>query len=402
MKLRNIRVVYRKELIDSLRDRRTLISMVVVPLLLMPVLTIGIGYVQVKLLAKARQEIPGVMLLGGEDSPRVMAALRALPSIAVAPATPDYAVRISNKEVRAAVEVPRDFDAALERGAPAAVQIYFYQGDIPSGFAAQNLAQFFYQLREQTVRERLQARNLPANLIDPFQVQQKNVAPQEKVAGALFGGILPYLIILMCLSGAMYPAMDLTAGEKERGTIETILCSPIARSELVLGKFFTVLTASIATAVFSMGSLAASYYFGKDFLAASAKAGAAAPSLSFGPAAILAVFAMIVPVAVFLSAALLAIALFAKSFKEAQSYLTPLTLVIVLPAVVGLLPGVELTPKLALVPILSTSLVSKEIMTGAYHWNYILLIFASSCAYAAAALYAAVKLFQREDVLFRA
>ncbi len=101
------------------------------------------------------------------------------------------------------------------------------------------------------------------------------------------------------------------------------------------------------------------------------------------------------------SAALLAISLFAKSFKEAQSYISPLMIVVVLPAVAAVLPGVELNTALALVPVLNTSLVCKEIVTGTYHWGYIALIFASSCVYAAAALRIAVKLFQREDVLFR-
>jgi sodium transport system permease protein len=402
MNLRNIRVVYRKELTDSLRDRRTLISMIVVPILLMPVLTLGIGYVQYKVLSKARREIPKVMLLGGEDSPRVMATLRALPTIEIVPPSANYAELVTNKQVRTAVEIPRDFDAAVERGKPATVQIYVYEGDMMSGFAAQNVVQFLLQLREKTVRERLVARNLPTSLIEPFAVKQKNVAPPEKVAGAVFGGLLPYMIILMCMSGAMYPAMDLTAGEKERGTIETILCSPIPRGDLVLGKFLTVLTASISTAVLAMMSLGVSYHFGKNFMSSAAKPGTVMPTLTFDPKAVFAMFAMIVPVAVFMSAALLAISLFAKSFKEAQSYLTPLTLVIVLPAIVGLLPGIELNARLALVPILNTSLVSKEIITGTYRWNYILLIFGSSCVYAGAALFAAMKLFQREDVLFRA
>jgi sodium transport system permease protein len=115
----------------------------------------------------------------------------------------------------------------------------------------------------------------------------------------------------------------------------------------------------------------------------------------------LAIFLMVLPVAVLLSAGLLAIALFAKSYKEAQSYISPLILVVIIPAVVALLPGVELNARLALVPVLNTSLVSKEIITGTYHWKYMALIFASSCVYAAAAIFLAVKMFQREDVLFR-
>jgi sodium transport system permease protein len=118
--------------------------------------------------------------------------------------------------------------------------------------------------------------------------------------------------------------------------------------------------------------------------------------------AVVAVFVMALPVAVLFSAALLTIALFAKSYKEAQSYLTPMTFIVIIPAVASLLPGVELNARLAVIPILNTSLVCKEIVTGTYHWNYIALIFASTCIYAAAAIFVAVKMFQREDVLFRA
>jgi sodium transport system permease protein len=104
---------------------------------------------------------------------------------------------------------------------------------------------------------------------------------------------------------------------------------------------------------------------------------------------------------VLFAAALLTIALFAKTYKEAQSYLTPMTFIVVIPAVASLLPGVELNYKLALVPILSTSLVCKEIVAGTFHWNYILLILLASAVYAAAALFIAIKMFQRESVLFR-
>jgi sodium transport system permease protein len=120
------------------------------------------------------------------------------------------------------------------------------------------------------------------------------------------------------------------------------------------------------------------------------------------PVGMLGVLGMVLPVAVFFSALLLTISLFAKSFKEAQSYLSPLILVILLPAVFGMLPGVELTPRLALIPILNISLVSKELVSGIWSWGYLALIFGSTCGYAAIALSLAVKMFNREDVIFRA
>jgi sodium transport system permease protein len=398
---RNIGVVYRKELIDSLRDRRTVVSMIAVPILLMPLLTIGLGVLSATLMGRALQEVPTVMILGGQDSPRVVGALQSLAEVRVVPAQPDYAAQISNKQVRAAVEIPRDFDAAIERGDVATVRIFTYTGELRSGFAADRLQTFFRQLRERTVRERLEARNLPQALVEPFRVEEKNVAPPEKVSGAIVGGLIPYFVIVLCLIGAMYPAMDLTAGEKERGTMETILCSPVSRVHLVLGKFLMVLTASLSSALLSMISMGATFAAGRGFLRNLRPFAGTDLPLQFGFGAMAAVFLMVVPLAVLFSAALLTIALFAKSYKEAQSYLSPLTILVVLPAVVSVLPGVELNAGLSLIPVLNISLVSKEFVAGTYHWNYIVLIFASSCAYAAAALAVAIRLFQREEVLFR-
>ena len=402
MSFRNIGIVYRKELVDSLRDRRTVISTTAVPLLLMPLLTIGMGVVSAKLVGLAMEEVPTVMVLGGADSPNLKAELDQFRDVRIVPARQDYAEEISNKQIRAAVEIPQGFDAKLAAGEPTTVKIYIYQGDLKSGFGAERLQKFFRDLRDQAIRKNLKARELPESIVRPFDIQQQNVAPPEKVGGELLGGIVPYFVILLCLTGAMYPAMDLTAGEKERGTMETILCSPVSRTHLVLGKFLMVLTASIATAVLSIISMVVSFGVGKKLLLGMAHGAAdEALQVTMTGKSVISIFVIVLPLAVLFSAALLAISLFAKSFKEAQSYLSPLMIVVVLPAVAAVLPGVELNAALAFVPVLNTSLLCKEIITGTYHWKYIALIFASSCLYAAVALAIAVKLFQREDVLFR-
>jgi sodium transport system permease protein len=399
---KDIGIVYRKEMKDSLRDRRALISMIVVPILLMPLLTIGIGALSAEILGRAMEEVPKVMIIGGVDSPGVTAELRALPDIQIVPTASDYAQQIEDKRIRAAVEIPPGFDAALAAGTPSAVTVYDYQGNLKSGLAVDRLQKFFRDLRDRTVRQRLDAQHLPDSLVHPFDINEQNVASPEKTTGELVGGIVPYIVILLCLTGAIYPAIDLTAGEKERGTMETILSSPVSHTGLVFGKFLTVLTASLATASLAVLSMGISLGIGKSALMGLTAAGRAGGfTLAINPKSIAAIFVMVLPLAVLFSAALLAIALYAKSYKEAQSYLQPMTIIVVLPTMVAVLPGVELTARLALVPILSTSLVSKEILMGTYHWHYIALIFASSCAYAAIALSIAVKLFGREDVLFR-
>jgi sodium transport system permease protein len=220
------------------------------------------------------------------------------------------------------------------------------------------------------------------------------------VSGATFGSFIGYTVIILCMTGAMYPAIDLTAGEKERGTMETILSSPISRMDLVLGKFLLVFSASLATAILSVISMGTSFAILRHSNVMNSSGGQTL-ALNLGFLSVVSVFVMALPLAFLFSAVLMTIALFAKSYKEAQSYLTPMTFLIVIPAVASVMPGVELTPKLALIPILNTSLVCKEIISGTYHWNSIALIFASTCVYAGAALFLAFKTFQRESVLFR-
>lgn len=408
---RHILTVYRKELRDSLRDRRTLISMIVVPTLMIPGIMLVAGVISYRVVNKARAEVPTVMVLGGDDSPAVRTALAANPRIRLVPAAGDWRQRITDKRLRAAVEIPAGFDAALSRGAPAALKIYDYEGELRSGFAVGELRRFLTDYRDRIVTARLAERDLPATLVRPFEVRTENVAPPEKVGGNIVGGIIPYIFILLCFTGAMYPAMDLTAGEKERGTLETILCSPVGRGELVLGKFLMVLTASVATVVWSLISMAGTFGLagawlagargGAGALAKGAAAGTAGVLPSLDPWGLVTVLAMLLPVAVLFSAVLMALSLFAKSVKEAQSYVSPLIIVIIIPAMMGMLPGVELNARLALVPILNLALVSKELVSGVFHWPYLALIFGSSCAYAAVALALCVRMFNREDVLFR-
>jgi len=400
MNLSAISVVYRKELTEWLRDRRTLISTVLVPLLAFPLLMVGITALATVMIGNAEKEIPKIMILGGEDSPELLERLHKLDNLAIVPYTGNWKDQISNKEIRAAVEIPKGFQAALAEGTAPTVNVYFYEGELKSSFGANHLQDAVKDYRDSVVKDRLAAKNLPASVLSPFEIKQQNVAPPEKVGGASIGGFIGYAVILLCLTGAMYPAIDLTAGEKERGTIETVLSSPISRFDLVMGKFLLVFSASLVSAILSVTSMGISFtILGHSHLMQSS--GGQSLNLDLGPVSVVAVFFMALPLAVLFSAVLMTIALFAKTYKEAQSYLTPLTFLVVIPAVASVMPGVELTPKLALIPVLNTSLVCKEIITGTYHWNSIILIFSSTCVYAAAAIFLAVKMFQREDVLFR-
>jgi sodium transport system permease protein len=400
MSWRDLGIVYRKELRDLLRDRRTILSMIVVPVVIMPLISLGMGTVALHVVSKAMAETSHAMILGGDDSPKTVAALRQLDNFAFAPARPDYRQMISEKKIGAAVEIPPGFDAALQSGAPATVKIYDYEGEIKSENAADGLREFFRELKDRTVNERLAQRNLPKDLIQPFDVQTANVAPPEKVSGNFLGAVIPYVVLITCLAGSIYPALDVTAGEKERGTMETLLCSPVKRIYLALGKCLVVLTVSLTTMLLMFASGGATFLFATH-LGSAMMAGANLP-LVISPASLAAVFVVMMPMALLFASVLVAIGLFARSMKEAQSYVQPLMVLMIMPMMISLLPGFELDSTLALVPVVNVSLLCKEILSGTYHWNYIAIIFASSCLYAAAALAFAVMMFKRETVVFRA
>ena len=399
MTARNIGIVYRKELMDTMRDRRMIVGSIIVPLLTFPAIILIILLIAVFVIPKAMKENPTVMLKGEEFAPALAKILRAEEKLKVVPFTADYVQQINDKKLRMVVEFPEGFEDNL-RNKPQETQIIkllYYEGEARSFSVVRQAERTVKAYGDGIVTERLAAAKLAAADVSVFGLEKLNVASAEKVTGNVIGFILPYFIIILCLTGAMYPAMDLTAGEKERGTMETILASPVNRSELVIGKFFLVLSTSVLTTGLSVISLGLTVLLGGKALANVSKKIVVAVSLQ--SAAV--VFLLILPLAATFSAALLAISLFARNYREAQSYIAPLMFLVIIPGMSSMIPGIELTSRLALVPILNVSLLAKEIFAGQYHWNLIGLIFLSTCVYASMALFAAVRQFNREDVLFR-
>src|SRR5260370_35860385 len=184
MALQNIGSVYRKELTEALRDRRTLISTLLVPLILFPLLSVGFGALAVTLVKKAEEETPKVMLLGGSDSPGVLESLRASKKIEVVAATPDWKDKIINKEIRAAIAIPDCFEASLAQQNPQTIEIYKYEGELKSSISADTVEKELKDYRDSVIEAHRDAKQVPSSILIPFRIKQDNVAPLEKVGGA--------------------------------------------------------------------------------------------------------------------------------------------------------------------------------------------------------------------------
>jgi sodium transport system permease protein len=380
--------VCRKELLDTIRDRRTLISMVVVPLVAMPLLFLAMSKFAGMMEKKASDEAGTVAVRNAGRLPGLLNAL-ALANLKTSSKS-DLKAAVEKKEVAAAVE-----PAATAEGLE--VRIYYDGTRRSSEVAASRIRAALMEFKENSIKLKLTELRLPETIADPFTVTRVNIAPQEKMAGFFWGGVLGYVVVLLMFTGGMYPAIDVTAGEKERRTLEVLLSSPAGRGEVILGKILATTTAVFVTAALSMASMVASFRmadFGKDFEKVAGR-------IPLGAQNVALVLVALAPMAIFAASLMIAIALFAKSFKEAQSYLTPLVMAVVFPMMAGMLPGIQLTPVLALVPLFNVCQLIKEILQGDFSAVNFAITMAANIVYAGAAFYAAVRVFSNEKVLFR-
>jgi len=403
MRFRQIRTVYLKELKDILRDRRTLISMILIPILLFPVLLGGINALMSSQIKTIEEEAKPIAVLGAENSPRFLRKLQEEKRFQVIQMNLDLADAqelLRDQAVFSIVQIPRSFDSLMAEffagNSPAPkLQIYSDRSEVKSEMAGEHLYRIVEKYRAEIVTEELIRRNIRGDLLEPFQIVNVNTASEQEMGGFLAGMMMPYMIIILTLTGAMYPAIDLTAGEKERGTMETLLTAPIGRLELALGKYFVVTTASILTALLAIASL--TFTLSAGFVRFSQEA----MTITLTPAIAGGLFMLLLPNAMLFSAILMAIALYARSYKEAQSYISPLMIVVILPAMASFLPGLDFTPKMAFIPVVNTTLMMKHTLSGDFDFAMAALTFLATFIYAGIAVFIAHRLFQKESVLFR-
>jgi sodium transport system permease protein len=389
---RIVRTVYAKEMLDMLRDRRALISMIVVPLVAMPGIFAVMHYFTENLGKKAQVESMRIGASAKVNQPAIREALKSAGFDLVPVSNPRTAVE--SKSVAAALDEDRG-PANEDR-----IVIFEDRTREASSMAAEKITSALERLKLDQVKGSLRGLGVSERVLNPFSVTSSNVAPEKKMAGFILGGVLGYAVLLLMFTGGMYPAIDMTAGEKERHTLEPLLASPASREEIILGKILTTTTASFLTALLTIGSLLVSMQnlgLGQGGPEMENLVSRAAPDA----ATVFLVLLTLLPTALFAASVMTAIALFARGFKEAQSMLTPVVMAVVIPAVVSLLPGLELNVGLALIPIFNVSQLIKEIILGEYSRLSFFTAFLSNVVYASLAFWVSVRIFKSESVLFR-
>jgi sodium transport system permease protein len=394
MNTRRIRAIFRKELIDTLRDRRTVVAMIGVPIVLYPVLFIfgtQAALIQQDRLARTDSR---VAVEEGTD-PRVTEWIERIPRVNLVESV-EAAEALYSGTVDAVVSAPAQVDSLLDEGKTVELDIRFDAAESESRQAADRLSAGLSQERQRLLDERLRGQGIQPSFIRPLEVTRTNVAPATKTTGAILGMILPMVMVIMLGVGAFYPAIDITAGEKERGTFETLLSTPITTQEIVFGKFLTVFCMSLVAGMLNLGSLLLTLAF--QF--AQIGGGAQGPlDISLPPSTVALIVLVIIPLAFFISAVMMTVAMFARTFKEAQNFVTPFFMLIMFPAVLAAIPGTELSPPYYFVPIANVSLLFKDLMTAQASVEEITAVFLSTATFAGLSLWCAVWIFKREEMI---
>jgi sodium transport system permease protein len=367
--------VFKKEMIDTLRDRRTLYTMILIPILVFPLILYISSAISAFTAEKAMNKIAKVGIIDKEGT--FKNELTALP-------VKDWKMKFTAYSDSAAMKkaindktcdfgffVPSSYTSNLSALQTGTIDVYFKASELGFEERSKNVIEHFSKIE---LTKRLAIMKISPAQILPLSARYNNIASDQEMIGKLVGGMLPYMFILFGFIGCMYPAIDLFTGEKERGTIETLLTTPIKRWQILLGKMMVVAVSGVASAAFALIGLGITILL-MDKMGLPEEMSNAVKSIVTVEFIIVLIF-MLIPLMIFFAGILIPIAIYAKSFKEAQSLIAPLNMAIILPALVGLMPGIEYNLMTACIPIVNIVLATKELIAGTLNYGLLALSFA--------------------------
>jgi len=396
MSFKKALIIYRKEMLEMFRDKRTIFSTIILPFILYPILFIGLSSIMMRQTAKLEQQGAVVALVDSVNDSATKLIVRQLKNIEhfdyiTYDSTVDSLYR--DKSVHSIVIIT---DSVQTSGIPIyLIKVKMDKSTDRGKLIAGKFGEALRKSEKGILEQRLKEFGISTEVISTINYIQQDTSSAQKKLGSLLGAILPYLLIMLLVAGASVVAGDLVAGEKERKTLETLLVSSAHRNEIVLGKYLTIITFALINVAVNLFSL----YFSMRNIAS--QSGLQMAGVSFPTQGFLILFIALIPLATLYAAVLLSISSFSRNMKEARSYEQPIILVSMLLAMSSFFPAIELTNGLALIPIINISLLFKAVMMSDYQLSHLLLTIGSTLLLDIFAIIFTVKLFNNESVLFR-
>ena len=408
---KTILTIFKKELKDTIRDRRTLMAMVVMPMLLMPVMTIGMFKFMEYQVEKQGEKVVKISIIEKGEAPALIEMIKNQEKIEIVETDGEIKDAVTNGDLDLGIIIPENFQENIDNQEVAGIAIIKKSTNLDSESALARVSFLVANFNDQLLQERFADQEINPEILSKVIIIPEDVATEKETGGFLLGLIIPLFIVMWAITGGQYTAIDVSAGEKERKTLESLLLTPVKRMDIVFGKFLTVSAVALTSVIVAIGSFYVALIYSGGFgsmMQDGQSSGAegivesAAINFSIEPQAVLLLLAVSLFLVLMFSAIILSIAIFAKSFKEAQSYIGPSYLVVILPVVlVNSMPGFEPTFWFFAIPAVNATLLFKEVLMGIYDFGHILLTLSSLIVYSVIAIFIATKIYSKEGVLFR-
>lgn len=397
--------VFKKELKELLRDKKTLMFIIALPLLIFPLIFGVLGYFMVQAQIEADQEVHNYAIVAKQDIKEFSDKVFFHKNFSLVESK--YTER---DELIQAVK-DEDIDVGIYaigtvtgKSDNEAIEIeILFNNASRINYISEKLTEIFSEYKHFKQLKKLSIYGITDDkvketVLEPVKLIETDTANARESIGEKLGMLLPYLLIPLVLTGASYPAIDLGAGEKERGTLETLLLTPITRTQIVIGKFLTIFSASIATSLFTVFSLGIWILIAKSIFSADIITDAI---VIIGAYDLFLILLLLLPLACIFSSVVLAISIYSRSFKEAQNYMGPLSIIIFVPLAISMMPNMELTFRTSLIPIVNISLAIQELLKGTVDYSFVYTIILSTVCIAVITLLFCISWFKKEKVLFR-
>lgn len=397
MKINIIKNLYKKEILDVLRDKKTVIMMLIVPLVVYPLLMIVSLQVMTSISTSMSQHTYRIAL-DFDDSDEYFANLFNNAS------EDGYSFELVNSENPELMLREEGIDAFIRKGTyegRESFDVYYMSAVTNSNYSTDMINDVLSEYSSQITENKLEEAGMDADAVmHPVFVKYSDISSNEESAGSLLGTLIPFMLIISLLMGTMYPAIDTTAGERERGTLETMLTLPVTNTELIVSKFLTVATIGIVSAVLNIISMGGVGIYMYKMVASMGNNSSDGISMGQFIPAIIVCALCIFAFAVFISAVTMCVCAFAKSYKEANNYITPLMLVVMFASFVGFIPNVELTKNMALVPVANICLLIRDLLAFKFNIFIISIVLMSNIAYGIIAVMMLGRIYNSESILF--
>ena len=396
---------------DTIRDRRTLMAMVVMPMLLMPVMTIGMFKFMEYQAEKQKEQVVKVSIIEESEAPAFVEMIRDQEKIEIVETEGEMKKAVADGDLDLGIIIPENFQENINNQKTAEIAIIKKSTNLNSESALARISFLVANFNNQILQERFADQEINPKILSKAVIVPEDVATEKETSGFILGLIIPLFIVMWSIMGGQYTAIDVSAGEKERKTLESLLLTPVKRMDIVFGKFLTVSTVALTSVIVAIGSFYVALIYSGGFgsimqdnqgSGAEGITESIAVNFSIEPQAILLLLAVSLFLVLMFSAIILSIAIFAKSFKEAQSYIGPSYLVVILPVVlVNSMPVFEPVLWFFAIPAVNATLLFKEVLMGVYDSGHILLTLSSLIIYSVIAIFIATKIYSKEGVLFR-